>query len=229
MKLFIIPFAGGMSSTYLSWKDKLKKCEVVPITLKGREERISEALYTSFDEAVADIKDKIIRHLDEEDDDFILFGHSMGAFLAYEVYYALKKEYISPEIIFISGRKPPVLGNDTKPVYRYKLNELKEEMISKGGMDGKFFESDELVDLFVPIIRADYKILYDYKFKEHKMNINSKVVVLNGRDDTATKEEMLQWNKLTEEEINYYEIPGRHFFLMESQEEVLNIIEDEIG
>ena len=65
MKLFIIPFAGGMSSTYLTWKDKIKNCSVTPIILRGRESRVSEGLYRSFEEAVDDISNEILDILDE--------------------------------------------------------------------------------------------------------------------------------------------------------------------
>ncbi|MHB8061921.1 MAG: thioesterase II family protein [Ruminiclostridium sp.] len=227
MKLFMIPFAGGMSSTYLTWKEQLK-CEVLPIILRGRESRVNEALYTTFSEAVEDIKNQIISNLESGDDDFALFGHSMGAFLTFEVYHALRDEYLTPEAIFLSGRKPPQLGNDTKPVYRFSPEDLKEEMIGKGGMDARFFDNEELVKLFIPVLRADYKILYDYKYKEFDSKIKCRVIVLNGEEDAVKEEEMYRWNELAESQITYYAIPGNHFFTLSNPQEVCKIVENEL-
>lgn len=228
MKLFIIPFAGGMSSTYLTWKDNITKCSVQPIVLRGRETRVFEDLYSSFEEAVDDISKQILDILDEDDDQFAIFGHSMGALLAYEVYFKLIEEYACPEVLFFSGRRPPNLGNDTKAIYKYPKEELKEALISKGGMDAKFFDNEELVELFLPVIRADYKILYEYQYVEQNNKIQCNVIILNGTDDAVSDEEVEKWDELTDKPIKKYNIEGNHFFTMSNPEVVCEIIEKEL-
>lgn len=229
MKLFIIPFAGGMSSTYLTWKEKITTCSVRPIILRGRESRVSEGLYDSFEDAVEDIANEILDILDEDDDEFALFGHSMGALLAYEVYFKLVEECAYPEAVFFSGRRPPNIGNDTKPLYKYPLEELKNELVSKGGMDASFFDNEELMDLFVPVIRSDYKILYEYEFEERDKKLECKVVVLNGTQDSVPVKEMEKWGELSAEKIKMYNISGNHFFTMSNPDEVCSIIEKELS
>ena len=96
-------------------------------------------------------------------------------------------------------------------------------------MDASFFESEELIQLFVPVIRADYKILYEYSFKERKQKVDCRVVVLNGTEDYIPIEEMEKWNELSSNEIKIYNIKGNHFFTMSNPDEVCSIIEKELS
>src|ERR1700738_4611092 len=107
MILFCLPYAGGSEVIYYKWKKYLHpSIQLIPIQLKGRGKRFSEIFYENIEEAVDDIfenvKDKIV------DDDYAIYGHSMGSLLAYELYYKISKLNLKkPKHIFFSGYKAP--------------------------------------------------------------------------------------------------------------------------
>lgn len=56
-------------------------------TVKGRGKRFNEPFYNSLEEAVDDIFNNIQGKIGEED--YAIYGHSMGSLLAYELYYKI--------------------------------------------------------------------------------------------------------------------------------------------
>lgn len=105
VKLFCIPCAGGSANAYLKWNNYLQyNIELCPIELKGRGGRSDEAYYEDIDEAVEDvfnlIKDSI------NNNEYALFGHSMGGLIVYELYYKLLENGMKlPKQIFIYGKE----------------------------------------------------------------------------------------------------------------------------
>ena len=90
MKLLCIPYAGGSAFAYNFFNDYLTDLEVVPIELKGRGKRFKEVNYNTFTEAVDDIYDYVKEII--KDTKYMIFGHSMGSWLAYELYYKILEE-----------------------------------------------------------------------------------------------------------------------------------------
>jgi surfactin synthase thioesterase subunit len=83
LRLFCFPYAGGGASIYRTWPDDLPRdVEVCAIQLPGRERRLSEPPLRSLQKAVEILVGVMRPYLDLP---FALFGHSMGALLAYEV------------------------------------------------------------------------------------------------------------------------------------------------
>ena len=108
MKLFCIPYAGGSATMYNRWSTNLSDdIELVPIELAGRGHRMEEPFYPSFDHAVQDIQQVIAQKRNH--DHFALFGHSMGALLAYES--AVRMDIHDQQQLrhlFLSGCLPPI-------------------------------------------------------------------------------------------------------------------------
>ncbi|WP_268906141.1 thioesterase II family protein [Clostridium hydrogenum] len=100
MILFCLPYAGGSEAIYYKWKDYLSpSIQLIPIELKGRGKRYNETFYETLDEAINDIfkwiKERIMN------DDYAIYGHSMGSILAYELYYKVISEKLrKPKHIF---------------------------------------------------------------------------------------------------------------------------------
>ncbi len=89
MKLITLPFAGGTATYYNNWKIYFyKKIELVSIELAGRGNRINKPVNQDINDMVENIFDILIENINDE---FMIFGHSMGALLAYELAVKLKK------------------------------------------------------------------------------------------------------------------------------------------
>lgn len=157
--LFCFPFAGGGASTYTSWIKKLKdKITVCPIQLPGREERIMEKPYTDMSELLRDLTDEIVIAIKGK---YVLWGHSMGGKIAYELEKYLENKGYQAQCIFASGCRIPNIP-EPNPIYHLKDEAFKRELERFGGTPKKVLENKELLDFFLPMLRADFTLADTY-------------------------------------------------------------------
>lgn len=214
-KLFCFPFAGGSSTSYNFLKKLLEPdIQVIPIELPGHGRRFNEPLLDSIDEMSEDAYHQLSEELG--DTPFAFFGHSMGTLIAYQVSQKLQRRAKPlPEILFMSGRKPPFLSVD-RVRYRLENEELLKELSIMGGITQEFLDSEELMALFLPIIRTDLKAVETYDYTEEKTIFDIKIHVLNGIDDPYTDiNSMALWKLYSSKSCEVHNFPGGHFFIHE--------------
>ena len=224
MILFCLPYAGGSESIYYSWKKYLSS-SINPkfIELKGRGKRFSESFYENLEEAVNDIfdnmKDKIVN------DEYAVYGHSMGGLLAYELYYKARSENVMmPKHIFFSGYKPPDIPRNDKHIHLLPDEEFIKEVVELGGTPHNIIENEELLQLCTPILRNDFKMIEEYVYNEKKEKIQCDITILNGKEEDITLEEILAWKKHADKGFKVYNFAGDHFFINNNIENIVNII-----
>ncbi len=222
MKLFCLPFAGGTAQLFLQWrKDLDRSIDLFPIELPGRGKRLREEYYVDFHQAVEDITNRIVEDLD--DHPFAIFGHSLGALLAYEVTTNLvERGCKAPEFLFISAMIPPHLYKN-EIVSNLNDNEFLEKIANLGGTPDQFFSSPELIQFFLPIFRADFNLLETYKQINNSSPLPSNLIVFSGMNDNNFKD-IQAWREYTKGNFERYLFDGGHFFIKEKQPEVLRVI-----
>lgn len=224
MILFCLPYAGGSEAIYYKWKKYLdSSIKLNPIELKGRGRRYNEIFYETLDEAVEDIlkniKDKIVN------DEYAIYGHSMGSLLAYELYYKIHTENVKmPKHIFFSGYRAPSIPRKEKQIYLLPDEEFIKEVIELGGTPQEVVDNEELLQLFTPILRNDFKMLEKYLYKEKKEKIQCDVSILNGKEDDITLEELLAWKNHGDKGFKVYNFEGNHFFINTNVENITKVI-----
>jgi medium-chain acyl-[acyl-carrier-protein] hydrolase len=223
IKLFCIPYAGGSAMVYNRWKKYLHRdIELYPIELAGRGKRYNIPFYTSFHDAVDDLFNSIKNNLDGY---YALLGHSMGSWLTLELAYKISElGYNMPIHIFFSGNRAPHLYRKEKILHKLPDDEFKREIFKIGGTPKELFENKELLEYFLPVLRADFKILENYNYKDRDMCLNSDISVFNGIDDNLTDTEIEGWGKYTKLQFKSYNFNGGHFFINEKVCDVLKVI-----
>jgi medium-chain acyl-[acyl-carrier-protein] hydrolase len=118
MRLFCFPFAGGSAQAFREWRDHLpQSIELCAVQLPGREMRQRETPIASADDIVEALLPALLPLMDRP---FILFGHSMGAVIAFELARGLQQEgRPTPECLIVSGRVAP-----HRPLTRAPINHL---------------------------------------------------------------------------------------------------------
>lgn len=226
MILFCLPYAGGSESIYYKWKKYLSPfIELEPIELKGRGKRFNEPLYETLDEAVEDIfmniKSKIL------DEEYMIYGHSMGSLLAYEIYYKIKDNNLrKPKHIFFSGYEAPSIIKKRENTYTLPNYDFINKIIELGGTPEEVMNNKELLDLFLPIIRSDFKILETYNYKEREDKIQCDVSILNGKKDSINLDEILAWKNHAGKGFKVYNFEGNHFFINSNVKNITNVINE---
>jgi medium-chain acyl-[acyl-carrier-protein] hydrolase len=225
INLFCFPYAGGSSVIYSKWKPYIEEfVNLMPVELSGRGRRISERSYSSMNEAVDDVYNIVSPLLD--DSPYALLGHSMGCILTFELYNRIRQcKKQEPLHLFLSGRYPPSVHRDEANVHSLPDDEFKEKILSYGGTPSEIFDDKEISKVFVPIIRADYKIIEEYKYTDKGEKINCDMSVFCGsRDIISTKEESLLWRDFANKSFKFYEFDGGHFFIHDYTREIADII-----
>jgi medium-chain acyl-[acyl-carrier-protein] hydrolase len=214
MKLFLLPFAGGSAVSYFKWKPYLADgITMIPLELAGRGRRHGVPFSQSMKEAVDDLFEALLEHL-EWGEPYAIYGHSMGAMLAFELYYTLL-EYKRPLPVqlFVSGCRAPHIRKDRPDISHLPDDLLKEELRKLGGTPAEVLNSKELMDYCLPIIRADFRILEDYRFEKKRVPMTCGVALFGGTSDEISRQELLQWEVHTKGGITLDMFPGDHFFI----------------
>ncbi|PYG85689.1 surfactin synthase thioesterase subunit [Ruminiclostridium sufflavum DSM 19573] len=225
IRLLCFPHAGGSAATYNRWKKYLdSSIEVVPVELAGRGSRMKDCFYDSMPEAIDDVCSIISPLI--KNCDYAVYGHSMGTIIAFELCHRLMEEgRREPLHLFVSGRYPPNIKRDEKYLSRLPDREFLDEIFSLGGTSKEIFKSRELLDIFIPILRADYRMIEKYKYTSYNKKFNFGITAFNGRADAVVSyDEITEWRQHTAARHPVYEFDGDHFFINEKTEEITEII-----
>lgn len=230
MKLFCFPYAGGSSAIFNKWENYIKSdIEIKAIELAGRGKRISEDHYNDFNEVIEDVFSLIIDEI-KSNDEYAFFGHSMGAKIAYELTQEiLVRGLPGPEHIFFSGRGAPyILGKDEKEYHKLSDEEFKEEVIKLGGTPKEFFDHPELLEVFLPMLKSDFKLAARDILDKEIIPLPFDITVFLGKDEELTPEQIDSWKKYTSGNCTVHYFNGGHFFINEKVEEVVGKINNTI-
>ncbi|TYQ15092.1 UNVERIFIED_CONTAM: surfactin synthase thioesterase subunit [Acetivibrio alkalicellulosi] len=228
INLFCFPYAGASSMIYAKWKNNiLKYIDILPVELAGRGRRFNDPFYNSIDEAVDDIYNSIKKVIDESP--YALFGHSMGAVIVYELYYKLREHgHNIPEHIFLSGRGPSFKPSEEN-IHNLKDEEFLKKVMEYGGTPDEVANNKELLDFFLPILRADFKMINLYSSIKRDEKIISNTTVLTGKSDATIKEDIGKWSEYISGEFELVTFDGGHFFIHNNEEKILSIIKRKLS
>jgi surfactin synthase thioesterase subunit len=228
-KLYCFPYAGGASSAYNSWKPFLNtSIELRAVELAARGRRMRDPNYDSIDDAVDDVFNIVKDELTECP--YALFGHSMGSMIAFELYYKIKDSGLPlPVHIIFSGRAAPQISRDGKrKLHHLPDDQFKKEMLEMGGTPKEFFEHPELLEVFLPLLRGDFRLTETYNHTEKDTPIDCDITVLSGKEDEDSVEEVEAWRVHAQNgcDIRYFD--GGHFFIHDETERVVGIVNNAV-
>lgn len=222
-RLFCFHHAGGNSQAFRTWHEELPtSVQVGAIELPGHGLRFSEPLMDRWQPVVAGIVEHLVPLLDVP---YVFFGHSMGALLAFETARTIQKVGLpGPRTLFVSGRGAPHSPRKRPPIHALPEAEFLQALREYQGCPPEVLASRELLDLFVPILRADFAIGETYEFSPGAM-LDHPIHVLIGRNDEMVDTDGLaRWNELTRTEAIHHSFPGGHFYLQEERHHILRLV-----
>ena len=224
-KLFCFPYAGGSAAVFSKWRKFLDPAiELCPIELAGRGRRIHVPLYKDDIELVEDVFRQIEPEIGRIP--YVFFGHSMGSMIAYKLAQKIKKTALpGPLHVFFSGRRAPHVKRKEEKIYHLMNEEdFRREVLELGGTPEEFFQHPELLDLFLPMLKNDFKLA---ELEDHPGEIdplNMRISVFLGKSDDLSPEQCNGWKLHSEQLCSIHYFEGGHFFLHEKMEEMLKMI-----
>lgn len=226
MKLICFPFAGGGSQTYRGWAKDLG-VEVVVAPLPGRELRGREPLRTQMTRLVDDLVPRLAAAMSGP---YALFGHSMGGKIAFAITRELERRGApGPRCAIISGAGAPHLPDRSAPIHALPDPELIAALRAYGGMQPEVLAEPELLDYFLPILRADLEVSETYRVAATD-TVRAPIVALGGTEDPhVDRGELEGWAALTTGGAETRFITGGHFFIHDRRAEVLAVVRDALA
>lgn len=222
-RLVCFAHAGGGPSAFRTWPAALPSdVEMVAVRYPGRQDRVTEPCLERMEPMVDAITEALTPLLDRP---LVLFGHSMGAWIAYEV-----AQRMPVRALVVSGQVPPSRRNSAPPgsARRGDRDELfnddmlVQEIKRLGGYDVQLFEDPELRELVLPPVRADFELLRTYRPGPPKL-LDCPVHACYGADDATTRgHDVDAWAEATTGPLTTSCFPGGHFYLSEQEPALLS-------
>ena len=224
LRLFCFPYAGGGVSVFREWAGHLPaEIAVCPVRLPGRETRLNEPVFDSMELLIPALREAIHPYLDRP---FALFGHSLGAMIAFELARSLAP---IPLCLFVSGARAPQLRRDHVPPPPPSDDELIEELRRLNGIPADLLEHRELMQLALPALRADTALYRKYVYREGPP-LDCPICAYGGlNDERITSEHLEAWVEQTSASFKLETFPGGHFFLQTNQGEFLTTLARDVS
>ncbi|OXA98977.1 thioesterase II family protein [Flavobacterium pectinovorum] len=202
MKIISLHFAGG--NKYSLNKIFTNFNNYVPFELE-RNNNIAE-LNKIIDRFVILLKNQV-----QEEKSYVIYGHSMGALIAYLLCQRLQElNYPMPKKLIVSGKKSPSTISDKK-IVNLNDEDFWNEIIALGGIPDEIKNNPELINYYLPILKYDFKVIESYQY-ENRQKLSIPIDVFYGSDD-AIEGEMTGWRDETTREVNITQLKGNHFFI----------------
>lgn len=219
--LVCFPFAGGGASSYNSWRKELEDViNICPIQLPGREDRIMEEPYKDMEKLVHDVTEELNGFCDKQ---LYLFGHSMGAKIAYEVAKKLEENGGKVKLLIVSGSRVPHIP-EPRPIYNLPDSEFMVALRRFEGMPKEILKNQELFKFFLPMLRADFEMDEIY-YTKNAVKLKCPILAIGGRlDKEANENEISAWKQYAGSKFEYKMFEGGHFFIKQHEREVLDAV-----
>ncbi|ONI86948.1 hypothetical protein ALI144C_09860 [Actinosynnema sp. ALI-1.44] len=218
LRMYCFPHSGGSAGEYLAWADSLPGVELWAVQPPGRGSRLAEQPYTTMRPLVDDFIAET-----ELVEPFVFFGHSLGALVAYEVACALRDAgRPGPEQLHLSAFRAPHLHNPSTELY-HADDVLTAVEAKYGSIPPELSGNREMLDLMLPVLRADLAIVADYRARP-VAPLTCPITALGGSDDEERGELLDAWRGYTTGPFETRIFPGDHFYFRERTHDLLRYL-----
>jgi surfactin synthase thioesterase subunit len=224
IKIFCIPFAGGSKYSYRVYEELSPPAlQLMPLEYPGRGSRIKEPCMNDIHSLVDDLYNQVKHTIPQTP--YAIYGHSLGGVAA----FLLTRKIISnghsqPIHLFISGTSgPSAWGRGDRNFHSLDRSEFYKKVRSLEGMPETFFENEELLDFYEPILRSDFRVCETYSYQEEDP-LHIPFTVMTGTGEDLLPDDICLWQKESRLPVDFIQLPGGHFFIFEHAASVIGII-----
>jgi surfactin synthase thioesterase subunit len=224
VSLICLPFAGAGASFFNDWNSLNKTFKIVAPQLPGREKRFLEEPYRDVSQAINGVFPEIQPSI--QGTRVIIFGHSLGAVLAFELaYQLLQSKQVEVEYLVVSGSPGPWTPR-TNHATGLDDQKFLERVREFAGYDHPALADPELREMLLPTLRADVEMHESYYPPENRRLDIPIMSVRGSHDELVSHEEAAQWQSATTLPLRLEEISGGHMYLTQSPEILLDLMKN---
>jgi surfactin synthase thioesterase subunit len=225
IRIFCFPYAGGSSATFVPFARNINAdTEFLVIQPPGKGARFKEKPYSDMPSLVEDLYLNIQPLLNIP---YMFLGHSLGSRVAFELLRKIDAASLPLPIEFIaSGSRGPQVCAIRKPISSLGDKEFAIALQEYGRVNQEIIDNDELLALILPAIKADFKISEEYYYSGTD-SFSCPLTVFGGTHDPLVAEhELYSWCDLFENDKKVVIFEGKHFFIEENKEPVINAVKN---
>ncbi|MEV6061395.1 alpha/beta fold hydrolase [Nocardia asteroides] len=219
-RLVCFPPGGGSATAYRALAQHLGTgVEVTAVQYPGRQDRLGDPVITDLPALAGAVAADLLRSPGAPR---VLFGHSMGATVAYETARALAAAGQAPAALIVSGRPDPAYV-ETGRLHRDSDAALIDhlELLAADPVPVRLLRTEPgLADLVLPAVRADYQAVETYRHRPGPALTCPVATLVSTEDPTTTPAQAEQWATVTDGPFTLATFAGGHFYLDEQPAEV---------
>lgn len=211
IQLFCFPYAGGSINIYKEWPKLLPaSIEITPVEYPGRGHKFKEPLSGDIHGLVSSLLPEIEKKINGP---FALFGHSLGAVVAFEISKALCRKNKRAECLILSGCPAPSSLKTISSIKGLSDDAFLEKISSLNGTPPELLSKEEFRRFFIPILRSDFSLLDEYAPQED-ISYDIPLVLYGGENDPKVAPESIKnWSSYTKASNQFKLFPGDHFYI----------------
>lgn len=218
-RIFCFPYSGTGASAFSAWPAAIDDVEVCPLQFPGRENRLGEPHYGTYENLAADLVEPLVPLLDRP---FAFFGHCAGALPAFETVVRLAELGLpGPDCLFVSGQPAPHdAGRDrmlamTEPELRAEV----ESFVRGRGIEPR----PDMIDLGMVVLLRDHAAARAYRRVE-PVAVSCPIVVLHWRDDPDVSVDRLEGWRQYADSVDIQVVDGGHHDFMHAPDELRTLL-----
>ena len=225
LALVCVPHAGGGATAFSAWPEILPpEVEVLAVQLPGRETRFGEVPLRAFEPIVDAVVDAIGARVRTP---YALYGHSMGALLAFEVTRRIQSRRLLH--LFVAGCRAPQLVPVGRRRHCLPHDELLRWLRELDGTAAEVVAHAELMRLLMPALRADLAVTDRYRYHLGPP-VDVDLTAFGGAADPEVPLHALSaWSRQTSGRFRQHTFPGGHFFVTGARSGMLSLMVDELA
>ncbi|MCX5381116.1 thioesterase II family protein [Streptomyces sp. NBC_00091] len=224
-RVYCFPHAGGNPRTFLGWQPGMDPdAQILAVCPPGRGPRFREPAPASLAE-LADGSAIAIARATTDDRPFLLFGHSFGAALAFEVARRLDGVRGFAGLV-VSGCSAPSLLPTPRVVEAARLEgrAFTEAVGFFGGLPPEVMEDETMQELLLPHLKADFRMVAGYRYRPGAP-LAVPVTLLNGTEDPHISAPALEaWSRECAAEPDRHWADGGHFYFEDRPDAVTSVL-----
>lgn len=223
-RLYCFPYAGGSPGVYLAWERRLPELEVWGVLPPGRGKRFAEPPVGSVPTLVSRLLAEV-----EFRPPYLLFGHSLGALVAFETARALQDAgRPGPVALVVSAHRPPHQPYEDTPISHWSDADFRAEAERRYPAPPELAEDPQLLAQSYAMLRADLSLVESYRYSPGAP-LCCPIAVVSGIRDYWSEAELAGWGRHTSAGCRVVMAPGDHHYLLDEPEPVLGVLAELTG
>ncbi|HWY22626.1 MAG TPA: alpha/beta fold hydrolase [Candidatus Acidoferrum sp.] len=211
--------AGGSSPVFHDWIRRLPAwLDLKSVVLPGHPGRFREKPAEELVGLACALAEEFESVLDKP---FALFGHSLGALLAFEVARIAQQRGRVPTHLFVSACAAPQLPRRIRFLHNLPDRELQQQLVQYSRVPANIVNTPELMQLVLPVFRADIRLGETYGYTDGPPLHCPITAYAGSYDPSVTYQELTPWSLQSTGPFNAHWLPGDHQYLNDHSQPVV--------